>query len=181
MSEYLFVFSLVPLQLRDDSTGDIVWQNPRPSSTMYCQRIKLIFSKESTDFTVSETNKIMEEVNSLVPTICSIGGNKVSVKHTLLLKMINGKVCNALTETSSSLKCYICGATPKQMNDFSREYTVNRDNLGFGLSTLHAWIRCFECMLHISYRLEIKKWQVKGAEDKAKVKQRSASRYSSPI
>ncbi|KAL0879262.1 hypothetical protein ABMA27_003042 [Loxostege sticticalis] len=157
------------------STGDIIWQNPRPSSTMYCQRIKLIFSNESTDFTVSETNKVMEEVNSLVPIICSIGGNKVSVKHTLLLKMINGKVCNALTETSISLKCYICGATPKQMNDFSREYTVNRDNLGFGLSTLHAWIRCFECMLHISYRLEIKKWQVKGAEDKAKVKQQISS------
>lgn len=44
--EYLFVFSLVPLQLRDES-GHIAWQNPRPSSTMYCRPIKFIFSKES--------------------------------------------------------------------------------------------------------------------------------------
>ncbi|XP_026331665.1 uncharacterized protein LOC113239015 [Hyposmocoma kahamanoa] len=34
--------------------------------------------------------------------------------------MIDGKVCNALTETSSAQKCYICGATP-QMNDDSKE------------------------------------------------------------
>jgi hypothetical protein len=26
----------------------------------------------------------------------------------------------------------------------------------FGLSTLHAWIRFFECLLHIAYRLEFK-------------------------
>lgn len=30
----------------------------------------------------------------------------------------------------------------------------------FGLSTLHAWIRFFECLLHIAYRLEFKQWQV---------------------
>lgn len=30
----------------------------------------------------------------------------------------------------------------------------------FGLSTLLLWIRCFEGILHISYKLDIKKWQV---------------------
>jgi hypothetical protein len=39
----------------------------------------------------------------------------------------------------------------------------------FGLSTLHAWIRFLECLLHISYRLEIKRWQAPG-EDQRKVK-----------
>lgn len=33
--EFLFVFSFVSLQLRDNS-GNVVWQNPRPSSTMFC-------------------------------------------------------------------------------------------------------------------------------------------------
>lgn len=33
-------------------------------------------------------------------------------------------------------------------------------NLKFGLSTLHCWIRFFECLLHLSYRLDFKKWQV---------------------
>ncbi|XP_036347272.1 uncharacterized protein LOC118756626 [Rhagoletis pomonella] len=31
----------------------------------------------------------------------------------------------------------------------------------YGLSTLHAWIRCFECLLHIAYRLTFKCWQVR--------------------
>ncbi|GFT07846.1 dna-mediated transposase [Trichonephila clavipes] len=26
------------------------------------------------------------------------------------------------------------------------------------ISSLHAWIKCFECLLQISYRLDIKKW-----------------------
>lgn len=172
--EYLFVFSLVPVQLRDE-TGMIVWQNPRPSSTMYCRPIKFIFSKETTQLTVSETNKVLEDINQLLPTMCIDDGYKVSVKHDLVLTMIDGKVCNALTETSSSQKCFICGATPKQMNDESRDYVANEENFSFGLSTLHAWIRCFECLLHISYRLDVKKWQLRDASDKANVKQRSSN------
>ena len=37
--------------------------------------------------------------------------------------------------------------------------------LQYGLSTLHAWIRFFECLLHISYRLPFKKWQARGEEN----------------
>lgn len=172
--EFLFVFSLVPLQLRDKSSN-IAWQNPRPSSTMYCRPIRFIFSKESSEFTMSETNKVLEEVNKLLPTMCNVDGNEISVKHKLLFTMIDGKVCNALTETSSAQRCYICGATPKLMNNETRDFVANTDNLGFGLSTLHAWIRCFECLLHISYRLEVKKWQLRDAADKANMKQRSTN------
>lgn len=49
--------------------------------------------------------------------------------------------------------CYIYGATPSQM----------------GLSSLHAWIQLFVCILHISYRLNIKSWQIK-KEHKAEIK-----------
>ena len=42
--EFLFVFSFVPLRLSDGQ--NIIWQNPRPSSTLYCRPIKFIFSKE---------------------------------------------------------------------------------------------------------------------------------------
>ena len=31
---------------------------------------------------------------------------------------------------------------------------------------LHAWIRFFECLLHLSYKLPLKKWQARGEEDK---------------
>jgi len=36
---------------------------------------------------------------------------------------------------------------------------------------LHAWIRFFECLLHISYRLEVKKWQIR-KQGREKVQQR---------
>lgn len=34
-------------------------------------------------------------------------------------------------------------------------------NLDFGRTALHAWIRCFEAFLHISYRLNVQKWQIR--------------------
>ena len=43
------------------------------------------------------------------------------------------------------------------MNGELKDLVVKKEHYGFGLSTLHAWVRFFECMLHISYRLDIKK------------------------
>ena len=47
-----------------------------------------------------------------------------------------------------------------------------KENLRFGLSTLHAWIRFFECVLHLSYKISIKKWQARNAEKKKTVSER---------
>jgi hypothetical protein len=101
------------------------------------------------------------------------GQQYISITHKLQLTMIDGKVYNALTSTLSSQKCYICGATPTEMNklDVSSRKEVNITLYEFGLSTLHAWIRFFECLLHISYRLEVKKWQIQ-KQDREKVQQR---------
>ncbi|XP_076660390.1 uncharacterized protein LOC143363727 [Halictus rubicundus] len=51
---------------------------------------------------------------------------------------------------------------------------VNEEYLHFGLSTLHAWIRFFECCLHVSYRLDIKKWQMRTKKDKEIMENRKA-------
>lgn len=169
--EFLFVFSFVPLRLYNGH--HIIWQNPRPSSTLYCRPIKFIFSKETTEFTITETNKVLEEISQLLPTLCSVDGSQISVQHNLLLTMTDGKVCNALTDTRSAQKCFICGATPIMMNGELKNFVSKQENFAFGLSTLHGWIRCFECLLHISYRLDIKKWQARSEDDKASVKQRS--------
>lgn len=71
------------------------------------------------------------------------------------------QVCNSMTGTSSQA-CYICGSTPKINNNIEKvlNMTPNSENFKFGLSTLHAWICFFECLLHISYRLQFKTWQV---------------------
>lgn len=41
----------------------------------------------------------------------------------------------------------------------------------YGISSLHAWIRCFECLLHIAYRLNLKVWRVE-KENKEEFKRR---------
>lgn len=63
---------------------------------------------------------------------------------------------------TSSQTCYICGCTPKQANDIDKvlKLSTNPENFKFGLSTLHAWIRFFECLLHVSFHLDFKTWQL---------------------
>lgn len=36
----------------------------------------------------------------------------------------------------------------------------------YGLSTLHCWIRFFECLLNIGYKKDLGKWQFRGKKDK---------------
>ena len=52
------------------------------------------------------------------------------------------------------------------MNDLNavKNRSCNTNMFEYGLSTLHAWIRCFECILHIAYRMPIKKWQIRDCD-----------------
>jgi len=82
--------------------------------------------------------------------------------------MIDGKICNALTQTTSTQKCYLCGSISKDFNDIDRmiRSKIVTENLQYGISVLHGWIRFFECLLHLAYKLPIKKWQARSEEDK---------------
>lgn len=101
--------------------------------------------------------------------------DKCTIKFLLELTMVDGKICNALAD-SSGMRCYICRATISKMNNL--EYIQNipeqPETFQFGLSVLHAYIRFFECLLHIAYRLDIKTWKVKQA-DKPKLETRKLS------
>lgn len=91
----------------------------------------------------------------------------MEVSHDLHMTMIDGKVSTALSETSSHANCNICHAKPKEMNNLS--LVLNKpvaDNMyKYGLSSLHMWLRSMECILHISYNMDFKKWAARG-EDK---------------
>ncbi|CAI6370476.1 unnamed protein product [Macrosiphum euphorbiae] len=41
---------------------------------------------------------------------------------------------------------------------------IKMENLEFGISILHGWIRFFECLLHLAYKLPFKKWQARGSD-----------------
>lgn len=171
----LFVTWLVPLQLQTLSADGqllILWRNKQPSSKRFCRPIRLQFIKETNTVIIKERNYIESCISALTPVIIT-DPVKITVKCRLSLTMADGKVWSALTGKSTAT-CHVCGATPKDMNKLDIIYTrpLDDETLQFGVSPLHCWIRCLECLLHISYRIEIKKWQVKTESDKCKLKER---------
>lgn len=165
--EFLFLIAMCPLKLVEDSTGTELWNTPRSSSTMYCRPIKFVFMKENSTLVQEEEARLNEMIVHLSKHCFQKNGFSIEISFKMLFTMIDGSVCNILSKTNAAAKCYICGATPKQMNrEAIYEKPSNVENYRFGLSTLHCWIRCFECLLHISYRLPFKSWQVRDPQNK---------------
>lgn len=169
--ESLFSVSMVPIQIYSVKDKKIVWKNLAPSSTRYCRPIKFMFAKETTNLINTEIEQIKTQVTTLLPTKILFDDHEITVTPRMVLCMIDGKICNAVASCASTQTCYLCGAKPRDMNNINALSTkqVNQEYLSLGLSPLHSWIRFFECILHISYRLEIKTWQVRGAENKNKL------------
>lgn len=156
--------SIVPLQLSYDNKKDknvLVWQNPRTSSTRFCRPIRIQFLKETNEVIKSEFSNIESQINELLPSKISVFDKNFVVNYQMLRTMVDGKVCNSLM-SSSSQKCYLCNAGPTHFNnlEYIKSLSSNTSAYSFGLSTLHAYIRFFECFLHISYRLDLKVWRV---------------------
>lgn len=59
---------------------------------------------------------------------------------------------------------YICGATSKDFDDLNLKKELRSTATEFGLSVLHARIRIFESILHLSYKLSVKKYREKKTE-----------------
>ena len=103
----------------------ILWQNPVPSSTRFCRPLKLQFAKETSELSQAEQLKrVNDEIKELQPMNVTLEidyemdiekpkKDNVQVIYNLQLTMVDQKVINALTETKSTMRCYICGATPK--------------------------------------------------------------------
>lgn len=162
----IFLSSLVPVRMVVSINGEtrkIVWQNPVPSSVRFCRPIRARFIKETKDITKEEITYIEEQARNLKETAAM--EDSVKINHTILLTMVDGKVCNAATDTTSTMRCYICGQTSKDFNKLERS-NVCEEFLKFGLSILHARIRFFELLLHLAYKAPLQKWQARTAEDK---------------
>lgn len=114
-----------------------------------------------------------DEIANLVPYETIISETRIKVIPQMAMTLIDGKVLNFVTGTASSQSCPICGSSPKMFNNLANldKFRPRPGSLQYGLSPLHARIRIFELLLHISYRLPIKKWSARG-NDKAVVEQR---------
>ena len=176
----VYAIFLVPLRLyfTDDEKNTIIWQNPKPSSTRFCRPIKFLFKKETPELILQEHEKIRTKISQLENSIISIENKKIFVNHILVLTMLDGKSVNTLTGNNCTQKCPMCQAKPSEMNQFDLVYAkpiINKEFLSLGISPLHCLLRSFELLLHISYRLDIKEWQVRGSVKKEIVKKRKES------
>jgi hypothetical protein len=79
-----------------------------------------------------------------------------------------------LTETLNSHAYNICNATHKDLNNLEKikNRVCNKDTFKYGISILHAHLRCYEYLLHIAYKLKLQQWQARGEYVKKKVKER---------
>uniref|UniRef100_A0A6P7GRV6 Uncharacterized protein LOC114345671 n=1 Tax=Diabrotica virgifera virgifera TaxID=50390 RepID=A0A6P7GRV6_DIAVI len=163
----LFISSLVPLRLM--AQKKVIWQNPHPSSPRFCRPIRMRYIKETRDISNEEVKYIEEQTENLQGTIIS---EIIIIKHVLVPTMVDGKVCNALTDTASTQRCYICSKTSKEFNNLDVEKSENPETFKFGLSILHARIRFFEFLLHLFYKVkaEVKLGRVTLKNDKEKIK-----------
>lgn len=164
IDESIFISSLVLLKLMNGAR--CVWKNPYPSSTKYCRPIKFKFSRKSKELVKRKYARIQNGIDLLTST--RIHDDR-DINHQLLLTMIDGKICSTLAKSSSIMRCYIYSASPKEMNkiNIAIQKQVESDHYKFSISSLYAWIRLMEYMLHISYNLEIKKWSVYKTQEKA--------------
>jgi len=114
-----------------------------------------MYNKEPIETTKNEVEKVEKEITELKPLKLNINNNVVSINYTMVMTMIDGKVINTLTGSSSQV-CFICKYNPTNMNnsDQMHKFKINEDNFKYGLSTLHAWIKFLESTLHIAYKLE---------------------------
>ena len=169
---YIFQSSFVPLQLICSINNKIIWQNRTPSSPRYCRPMRIRFVKESAEIITEEIDYIKNALKSIKSSDVTLNGKTFSVKHEMLLTMVDGKVCNAVTCTKSTMRCYICGQTSKDFNDLSKKEHIKPETLEFGLSILHARIRIFENLLHLAYKLPVQKWRLTTKEENEIVSRR---------
>lgn len=70
---------------------------------------------------------------------------------------------------------YLQSSSDKNDIEGVQQKSVKEEALSFDISPLHARIRFYECLLHVAYRLDLKKWQVRGDKSKALVVSRKRS------
>lgn len=164
----IFQSSFLPLRLlvSHNSQSKVIWQNPVPSSPRFCRPIRIRFVHETNDITRNEISYIESQIEKLNLSEIILNSEVIKVKHLFLFTMVDGKVCNAATNTLSTMRCYICKATSKDFNKLETRREEDPATLKFGLSILHARIRLFESILHLAYKLPTQKWQSRSSADK---------------
>ena len=172
---------LVPLQYQT-ANGDAIITNPVPQGATFCQPVRLEYRKETKEASKEIHAWIQEEMASLSadPIVIQVGSKAVQFRHTLRPTMLDVKAKNAVTDTASTLRCFICNATSSDFNrvdDLAQKHLTKKERLIYGgVCDLHAWPRAFEAINSLSDKLTIKKWKAMKPDDRKVVEERKKVR-----
>ena len=124
---------------------------------MYCRPISIHFQKETAEYIIEEKANLEQQIANIESYTFSNSSENIKVKYEFMSTMYDVKSINAITETVYTKECYICGLRDKDLGDVDKTLgtSINQNNLKYGISSLHAWIRCYECLLNLSYKLSI--------------------------
>lgn len=163
----LFVTSMIVIALQCSTSN--AWLNPTPQSVRFCRPLRIAFEKENDIITKREFNRLNEEIKNLFSHSFTMSNSKnVKVTFNVYQTLFDGKCVNTIVGNSATTRCPMCLRTSHQFNNFDDDFAPIMSSLKYGLGLLHCEIKCFEHLLHISYRLclggdesENKTWDVR--------------------
>lgn len=142
------------------SAEEYSWINPTPQSVRLSRPLRIALEKEDETATIHEFQRLTNEINSLTTHNFEMSNNKrVTVKFQVSKTMFDGKFVNTITGNRATCRCPICLLTT-HMFKLDDSFTPIEENLQYGLGLLHVEIKSFEHLLHLSYKLTIKEWDV---------------------
>lgn len=157
----LFVTSVVIIKLIDKN-DKYSWTNPTPQSVRFCRPLRIALEKEDDEATITEFNRLQNEITNLVRHSFKLSNEKVAkVKYSVSQTLFDGKCVNTIIGNNATSRCPICLATCHQFNNSRADFTPNQSSLQYGLGLLHCQIKAFEHLLHISYRKTVGTWDVR--------------------
>ena len=162
----LVLSQLVVLQLdaNIDEEEVVFYTCPMPNNPHFCRPIRVCFESESSTAILTEHQRLRTEVEQLEEYVVS-EAPKVTVTYKGLETMVDGKVVSAVTNRNTSC-CPICDKGSSEMaKNIGPFDPVSEERLSFGASPLHFSLRTFEALLHIGYKQDIKKFQVRNNPD----------------
>ena len=152
------------------------WKNKKPSSSHFCRPLHLQYRKETKESLKEDEERLRTEISSLRNFEKQIVKNDssrliITISHDIVITMLDGKAVNAITNTLSTQSCNVCSARPKEMNnlDVVLNKEISQESLPHGLSSLHCWIRIFQYILHLGYKMENKTFEARTPEEKQSV------------
>ena len=136
-----------------------------PQGSAFCQPVRLEYRKETPEASKEIDAWITECIAALDldPIVVQVGTKFIKFRHITRKTMLDVKGKNAVTDTASALRCFICGASSTNFNDvdnLTAKFPSKDGNLVYGgICDLHAWLRGFDAINSLSDKLEVKKWK----------------------